>query len=214
MPSRFLLEVRMKLYTKPGACSTADHIALHWAGGPFQVEVLDAQSMKAPAYLAINPAGAVPALVDGDFVLTQNAAIMGYIADSFPEARLMGDGSKRQRAQAVRWLAFVNADVHPAFKPLFAPGKFLRDEARHDALRSEARSRLRGLFESADGQLQGRQWLAGFRSVADPYLYVTLRWAAALDVDLAGLGNLEAFRARMDQDPGVRAALQAELRPH
>ena len=77
----------MKLYTKPGACSTADHIALHWTGGPFEVEVLDGKSMKGPAYLAINPAGAVPAVVDGDFVLTQNAAIMGYIADSFPAAQ-------------------------------------------------------------------------------------------------------------------------------
>ena len=92
----------MKLYTKPGACSTADHIALHWTGGPFEVEVLDGKSLKGPEYLAINPAGAVPAVVDGDFVLTQNAAIMGYIADSFPDAGLMGDGSPRQRAQAAR----------------------------------------------------------------------------------------------------------------
>ena len=78
----------MKLYTKPGACSTADHIALQWTGQPFEVEVLDKDTMKAPAYLAINPTGAVPAVVDGDFVLTQNAAIMGYIADTFPEAGL------------------------------------------------------------------------------------------------------------------------------
>ena len=200
----------MKLFTKPGACSTADHIALQWTGGPFEVAVLDSRSMKAPAYLAINPAGAVPALVDGDFVLTQNAAILGYIADTFPAARLMGDGSARQRAQAVRWLAFCNADLHPAFVPLFAPGKFLADEAHHEALRATARQRLRGLFEVADRQLEGRDWLAGFRSVADPYLYVTLRWAGALDVDLASLDHLQAFRTRMDRHPGVRAALGAE----
>ena len=200
----------MKLYTKPGACSTADHIALHWTGGPFEVEVLDGKSLKGPEYLAINPAGAAPAVVDGDFVLTQNAAIMGYIADSFPDAGLMGDGSPRQRAQAARWLAFVNSDLHPAFTPLFAPGKFLGDEAHHDALRDAARKRLRGLFETADRQLSGREWLAGFRSVADPYLYVTLRWADKLGVDLEGFGNLHEFKTRMEQDPGVRAALQAE----
>ncbi|HSK10721.1 MAG TPA: glutathione S-transferase [Vicinamibacterales bacterium] len=118
----------MKLYTKPGACSTADHIALQWTGGRFEVEVLDARGLKSPAFLAINPAGAVPVVVDGDFVLTQNAAIMGYIADNFPAAGLMGDGSPRQRAIAARWLAFVNSDVHPAFTPLFAPGKFHHDE--------------------------------------------------------------------------------------
>ena len=105
----------MKLYTKPGACSTADHIALQWTGGPFEVEILSREAMKAPEYLAINPTGTVPAIVDGDFVLTQNAAIMGYIADTFPAAGLGGDGSARQRAEAARWLSFVNSDLHPAF---------------------------------------------------------------------------------------------------
>ena len=69
-------------------------------------------------YLAVNPTGQVPALRDGDLILTQNAAILGYIADTWPEAKLMGDGSARQRAEANRWLAFVNSDLHPAFKPM------------------------------------------------------------------------------------------------
>lgn len=200
----------MKLYTKPGACSTADHIALQWTGGRFEVQVLDAAGLKSPDFLAINPAGTVPVIVDGDFVLTQNAAIMGYIADSFPAAGLVGDGSARQRAEATRWLAFANSDLHPAFSPLFAPGKFLADTAGHDGLRDAARQRLRGLFGVADRALADRAWLAGFRSVADPYLYVTLRWARALRVDLSGYEALEAFRARMEKDPGVRAALAAE----
>lgn len=200
----------MKLYTKPGACSTADHIALQWTGGRFDVEVLDAKGLKSPAFLAINPAGAVPVLVDGDFVLTQNAAIMGYIADRFPAAGLVGDGSARQRAEATRWLAFLNSDLHPAFSPLFAPGKFLADEAGHGGLRDAARTRLHGLFGTADRALADREWLAGFRSVADPYLYVTLRWARALRVDLDGYDALAAFKARMEQDAGVRAALEAE----
>ena len=200
----------MKLYTKPGACSTADHIALQWTGGPFEVEILTREAMKAPAFLAINPAGAVPAVVDGDFVLTQNAAIMGYIADTFPAARLSGDGSARQRAEAARWLAFANSDVHPAFLPLFNPGGFHADEGQHGAIKAAARKRLRGVFERADAQLAGRQWLAGFRSFADPYLYVTLRWARGLGIDLSGLDNLAAFKARMEADEGVRAVLAAE----
>lgn len=200
----------MKLYSKPGACSTADHIALQWTGQPFDVELLDKDTMKAPAFLKINPAGAVPALVDGDFVLTQNAAIMGYIADSFPQAGLVGDGSPRQRAEAARWLAFVNSDVHPAFSPLFGPGKFIADEAQFDEIRAAARKRLRGLFERADAQLADKPWLAGFRSVADPYFYVTLRWAAGVKLDLSGLEHLAAYKARMDADEGVQAVLKAE----
>lgn len=200
----------MKLYTKPGACSTADHIALQWTGGPFEVEILTRDAMKAPTFLAINPAGAVPAVVDGDFVLTQNAAIMGYIADTFPAAGLGGDGSARQRAEAARWLAFVNSDVHPAFIPLFNPGAFHADGGQHDAIKAAARKRVRGVLERADAQLAGRQWLAGFRSFADPYLYVTLRWAHGLGIDLSGLDNLATFKARMDSDEGVRAVLAAE----
>ncbi|QSX76510.1 glutathione S-transferase N-terminal domain-containing protein [Lysobacter arenosi] len=200
----------MKLYTKPGACSTADHIALEWTGQPFEYEILDKDSMKAPAYLAINPTGAVPAVVDGDFVLTQNAAIMGYIADTYPEAGLAGDGSARQRGEAARWLAFVNSDLHPAFKPLFGPAAFIEDEGQYDAVRATARKRVRSLFESADKQLAGKQWLAGFRSFADPYLYITLRWADGLGIDLGGLANLAAFRQRMDADPGVQKALKDE----
>ena len=200
----------MKLYSKPGACSTSDRIALQWTGQPFEVELLTAQSMKEPAFLAINPTGAVPALVDGDFVLTQNAAILGYIADRYPQAQLAGDGSPRQRAEATRWLSFVNADLHPAFVPLFAPAKFLADASQHDAVKAAARTRLRGLYEQADRQLAGKDWLAGFRSFADPYLYITLRWAGAVGVDLSGLENLAAFKARMDADAGVQAAMKAE----
>lgn len=200
----------MKLYTKPGACSTADHIALQWTGQPFEVEVMTADTMKSPRYLAINPTGAVPAVVDGDFLLTQNAAIMGYIADSYPAAGLGGDGSPQQRAQAARWLAFVNSDVHPAFTPLFAPAKFHPDEGQHAAIKEAARKRLRAVFEIADKQLQGKQWIAGFRSFADPYLYITLRWAGGLGIDLGGLDNLAGFKQRMEADPGVQAALEVE----
>ena len=124
----------MKLYSKPGACSTADHIALQWAGIPFELEILTAQGSKSPEFLKLNPAGAVPVVVDGDFVLTQNAAIMGYIADSAPQAGLLGDGSARQRAEATRWLAFCNSDLHPSFLPLFAPGLFMEGAENYDTV--------------------------------------------------------------------------------
>jgi glutathione S-transferase len=200
----------MKLYSMPGACSTACHITLHWSGAAFGVQVLARDELRSDAYLAVNPAGAVPVLVDGDFVLTQNAAIVGYVADLNPDAGLAGDGSPRQRAEANRWLAFCNADVHPAFHPVFGPARFIDDESRFDAVQAAARLRLRGLFERAERQLDGREWPAGFRSYADPYLYITLRWAAKTGVDLSGFDNLAAFVRRMDADAGVQAALKAE----
>ncbi len=200
----------MKLYSSPGACSTADHIVLQWTAGDFEVEVVPREKRQSAEFLALNPAGTVPVLRHGDFVLTQNAAILGYIADSWPDARLCGDGSARQRAEANRWLAFVNSDLHPAFKPIFGPVRYIEDEAQHEAVKARARRNVRALFERADAQLDGRSWLAGFRSYADPYLYVTLRWATNCAIDLDGLDNLAAFKQRMEADPGVQAALKAE----
>lgn len=200
----------MKLYSKPGACSTAGHIALQWTGQPFEVEVMTRETLKSPAFLQVSPAGSVPAVVDGEFTLTQNAAILGYIADSYPAAKLAGDGSPQQRAEATRWLAFTNSDLHPAFVPLFNPGAFQADPGQHDAIKDAARKRVRGLFERADRQLNGKQWLAGFRSFADPYFYITLRWAEAMAIDLRDLVHVAAFKQRMDTDAGVQAALATE----
>ena len=200
----------MKLHTTPGACSLADHIALQWTGAPFEAQVVSREQRRQPDFLALNPDGAVPVLQNGDWVLTQNAAILNYIADKFPEAKLGGDGSPESRAEVNRWLAFVNSDLHPAFKPLFGPAAFIEDPAQFDSVKAAARRRVRGLFESADRQLTDRQWLAGFRSFADPYLYMTLRWAGGLGVDLSGLDALAAFKSRMDADAGVQRALKAE----
>jgi glutathione S-transferase len=200
----------MKLYTKPGACSLADHIALEWVGKPFEVKVLTSAESKQPEYFAINPAGAVPALVDGDFKLTQNAAILNYVADLNPESKLGGDGTPKSRAEVNRWLSFFNSDVHPAFHPLFGSTAFLEDTASIDKTKDAARKKLRGLYERANQQLEGKDWVTGTRSIADPYLFVTLQWAKKVGVDLNGLDNLAAFDQRVAADAGVQRALRTE----
>jgi glutathione S-transferase len=199
----------MKLYTSPGACSLADHIVLQWTGAPYEAQIVSRDERKQPWYLALNPAGAVPVLQSGDWVLTQNAAILNYLADKFPQAKLGGDGSPESRAEVNRWLAFLNADVHPAFHPLFGSAASLGPEAEAKA-REQAKRKLRGYFERADAQLAGKDWLAGSRSIADPYLFVVTQWAKKLDIDLSGLSNLDAFDKRMAADPGVRKAMQDE----
>jgi glutathione S-transferase len=202
--------IGMKLYTKPGACSLADHIALRWIGKPFEVQVMDAAGMKTPEYLKLNPAGAVPVLQLDGWALTQNAAILNFLADTFPESGLGGDGSAKSRAEINRWLAFLNADVHPAFHPIFGSTRYLGEDAMIEKSKDNARTKLRGLFERLDAQLAAKDWLTGARSIADPYLFVTLRWAKATRVDLSGLQNLESFFVRMRADAGVAAAMEIE----
>ena len=202
----------MKLHYLPGACSLADHIVLEWIGKPYEAVAVPRDQLKSPDYLRINPAGAVPALETGEgWALTQNSAILHYLAARNPEAGLHGDGSARGRAEVHRWLAFVNADVHPSFWPLFGGLSWIEDEATLAKGHEAARTKLRGLFERADRQLEGRDWIAGAtRSIADPYLYVVTRWAKAKQVDLAAFGNLERHFQAMEADPAVQRVLKAE----
>lgn len=200
----------MKLYYSPGACSLADHIVLEWIGKPYEAVRVGRDERKSPEYLAINPAGSVPVLEHDGWVLTQNSAILNYLADLHPDAGLGGDGSAKSRAEINKWLAFANSDVHPAFHPIFGSTAYLEDAALIDKTKDAARAKVRGLFERADAHLQGRDWLAGGRSIADPYLYVTYRWARATGVDLSGLDALAAFAARIEADPAVQKALSDE----
>lgn len=200
----------LKLHYLPGACSLTDHIVLEWIGLPYEAHPVARDELRSPAFLAISPNGQVPVLEEDGWALTENMAILNYLADRFPDAKLGGDGTPRGRAEVNRWLAFVNSDIHPAFKPIFGSKSFISDETQHADLQQHARAKLRGLFERANAQLAGRDWLAGSRSIADPYLFVVLRWAQAKGVDLHGLDYLADFSRRMHADAGVQAAMRAE----
>ena len=201
----------MKLYYMPGVCSLATHIVLEWIGQPYQIEEVPRAELRSPEYLKLNPDGVVPVLVDNDgWVLTENVAILNYLADCFPKAGLGGDGTPRGRAEINRWLGFLNSDVHPAFKPLFRPERFIADPSQHGGLQDTARTKLRSYFERLDARLENVDWLAGTRSVTDPYLFVVQRWAKAKAVDLSGFDHLDRFVHRMHADASVKAAMRAE----
>lgn len=198
----------MKLYCQPGACSTSDHIVLEWAGAPYEVEIVTRDYKQTPEYLALNPAGVVPTLVDGEHVVTQNAAIFGYIADCEPASGLFGDGSAYQRAEATQWISYVNSDLHPAFKPAFAPARYGGEGADEAAVRTAALANVARILELAGQRLTDREWLAGFRSPADAYLYIMLRWATSMGIALSA--TLSAFLERIERDEGVRKVLADE----
>jgi glutathione S-transferase len=200
----------MKLYYYPGACSLSDHIVLEWTGAKYELVEMSRASVRSPDYLAINPGGTVPLLRRGDFLLTENVAILVYLAELYPDAKLLGDGTPEGRADVLRWLAFVNSDVHGAFKPIFSPLRYLPDETRSADVVDAARVRVRDFLVRLDAQLDGRDWLTGTRSIADPYLFVVTRWAIAKGIDMRGLDHLLRFVDRMYADRGVQAALEAE----
>lgn len=198
----------MKLFCQPGACSTSDHIVLEWAGGSYEVELITREFKQTPEYLELNPAGVVPTLVDGDFVLTQNPAIYTYISDKNPDSGLFGDGSAEQRAEANRWISYVSSDLHPVFKPLFASGRYGGTGDCEAPVREAAIANITRTLEFAEQRLADREWLAGFRSPADAYIYITLRWATNLKIELEP--NLAAYLKRIEQDEQVRKVLADE----
>jgi glutathione S-transferase len=171
---------------------------------------MNLQTLKSTEYLAINPGGTVPLLLHDDLALTENIAILEYLAELRPEARLLGDHTPRTRAEVMRWLGLLNSDVHTAFKPIFTPARFLHAPDMAPELAEVARTRIREYLERLDLRLEGRDWLTDERSVADPYLFVLLRWSVNKRVGLDRLDNLERFSDRMYQDVGVKAALAAE----
>jgi len=200
----------MKLYYMAGASSLAPHIVLEWIGRPYEAVRTNRDGVKSTGYLNLNPSGVVPTLVHDDFTLTENVAILGYLSDLHPALRLTGDGSLRARAEVMRWLGFLNSDVHKAFRPIFYPERFLAEEGLALKLGDTARSQVREYLKRLDAQLEGRDWLTGSRSIADPYLFVMLRWAIGTKVGLHGFDNLRRYVARMHADSGVHASLVME----
>jgi glutathione S-transferase len=199
----------MKLYYFPQACSMASHIVLEWIGKPYEIQEVTKEKLKTPEYLKLNPAGAVPTLTEGDWALTQNIAILEYLAEQAPAAGLMGDGSARSRAEVRRWLGFLNSDVHATFSLVFHPQRYLEEEAAQNALRAGAMAMLNKYFSILDRHLAEHPYLVGDTpSIADAYLYVMLRWGRHSGIGQDG--NLAAFFERMHANPGVQAALKAE----
>lgn len=200
----------MKLFYLPGACSMVPHTALQWIGQPYEAEAVTHAQTKEPAYLAMNPQGAVPLLVDGDLVLSQNVAILAYLDARFPEARLFGSDTIEGKARAWRWLAFLNADVHKAFGQLFRTPPWAEDETVKNAMQQAARAQIAGMLKQADDQLANHAWLGGEEiSVADIYLYVILRWANGLSVDLSQMKHLN----EVPETRGRRPRRARDLRP-
>jgi len=196
----------MKLYYLPGACPLVTQIVLEWMGQPYELEAVERTALKTRPFLNLNPVGSVPVLTDGNLTLTQSVAILEYLVERHPEAGLHGN-TPEERAEVRRWLSFFNADVHRTFALVFGAASYSDDAAIQSVLVDKSAERLAFLFGIADKHLQGRQWLGARRSIADPYLYVVGRWARAKQLPMPAMPNLDAFHARMDADPGVRAAL-------
>ncbi|MFT3813085.1 MAG: glutathione transferase GstA [Acidovorax sp.] len=198
----------MKLYYSPGACSLSPHIALHEAGLAFTPVLASTKSHKlqdGTDYYGINPLGYVPLLqLDDGTTLREGPAIVQYIADQVPAKQLAPANGTMERYRLQEWLTFIGTEVHKGFSPLFNP-------ATPEEYKAIARAKVLERLTWVDGQLAGKQFLMGDQfTVADGYLFTVTNWAPAVGLDIAGLANIQAYRARVSARPAVQAAMKAE----
>jgi glutathione S-transferase len=198
----------MKLYYSPGACSLSPHIVLREAGLAFELVLASTKTKKladGSDYLQINPKGQVPLLeLDNGERLSEGPAIVQYIADQVPDTGLAPAAGTMGRYRVIEWLNFITSELHKGFSPLFSP-------ATPDDYKSIARANLQTKLTYVNERLEGKSFLTGEQfTVADAYLFVVSGWGQYVGVDISGLSQLEAFRARVAARPAVQAALRAE----
>ena len=194
----------MKLYYSPGACSLADHIALHEAGLTFERVKVDLKARRTADgrdYLQINAKGYVPALeFDDGQVLTENIAILSWIGDQAP---MLAPKGPLGRFRLLEMLAFISTEIHKSFKPFFV-GASEEDKARANQYINK---RMRWL---ADRKV-GKYLFGNEPTVADFYLFVMLRWAAKFNIAVPE--GLAALQTRMSERPKVQSAIEFEEIP-
>lgn len=198
----------MKLYYNPGVCSLSPHIALREAGLPFDLEKVDLTTKKTETgkdYLTISPKGYVPTLqLDDGTLLTEGPAIVQYIADKAPQAKLAPPNGSMERYRLQEWLNFISTELHKSFSPLFNP-------AFSEDAKKIVRENLGKRFELLRNAFDNKPFLMGEQfTVADGYLFTVLGWTRFVGMELAQWPWLKAYHSRVAERPHVQAALKAE----
>lgn len=200
----------LKLYYAPGTCSLATHIALEEAGAEFTTVRLDfaAKQQQSPEYLAINPKGRVPSLVTDRGVLTETPAMLAYVAQTFPAARLapLDDPFAFARLQAFN--SYLCSTVHVAHAHKMRGHRWTDDAAAQEALRRFIPQSVAACFDLIQRKMFAGPWVMGENyTVCDPYLFTLAGWLPSDGVDIEKFPPVADHFRRMGERPAVRKAL-------
>lgn len=205
----------LRLFYSNGACSLAPHIVLEETGIPFEPVRVDMASgqQRSPEFLRINPKGRVPALAVDDWVLTENPAILQFIARSHPDSGLWPETLPEQ-ARVAEWLAWIASTVHVAYAHVRRAERYADSEPALAEVRAKGLLTCRDLWRAIDTRLGGGPWAIGERySVADAYLLVFWTWGrgSVLQFDMArDVPHWTAHALRMAERPAVQRAFRRE----
>ncbi|UXY15504.1 glutathione S-transferase N-terminal domain-containing protein [Chitiniphilus purpureus] len=201
-----------QLYIASGACSLGAHVVVRELGLPVQIVKVKTRVPESPIH-AVNPLGRVPALrLDDGTVITENSAILPFLADLAPGTPLFAPAGSVERGLIQSWIGYFSAEVHAGgFRAVNRPERYSRDEAAFDGIRSQSRATLKQTVAHIDRHLAGQDWLVGGRfTIADAYLGVFVRWIARFGDAFSDLEALNGFRERYLARESVQAALAFE----
>jgi glutathione S-transferase len=205
----------MKLFTMSGACSLATHITLIWADADFELAVVTHDDLAGEPFGRLNPKRVVPVLiVDDGSVLTESLAVLQYIAEMHPAARL-GPQDVWEQARVNESLAYLVSDVHLAWAPVMVPGRYVTVKANEEDAKLAAFVQLDRHYqrmndELADSVDEGDWMLFNRRTVVDAYLYVMCCWKDDTPTPLASFPALSAYKRRLDNDAGIQRSLREQ----
>lgn len=202
----------MKLYFAKGACSLVVRIILNEIDVAFEAESVDLRAKTCHQdkdYRKINPKGAVPALeLDNGEVLTENAVILQYLANTYKRHDLLPAASDFPHYRVLEWLNFITTELHKGFSPLFNPA--IPEEIKDQIIKPGLKTK----FSYINQSLQQHKFLCEEHfSLPDAYLYVMVRWAVANKIDLENLSHLASYLHRLNQHPSIKKSLEEELLP-
>jgi glutathione S-transferase len=203
----------LKLYYSPGSCALASHIALEEAGAAYTAERVDFKrnQQTTPDYLAINPKGRVPALVTDRGILTETPAILAFVAQSFPLAKL-APLDPFAFAQAQAFNLYLCSTVHVAHAHKGRGYRWANDESSFADMKRKVPETVGACFALIERDMLSGPWVMGESfSVCDPYLFTLAGWLEGDGVDLSALPKVLDHRKRMAERPAVRKVLAEEL---
>jgi glutathione S-transferase len=202
----------LKLFWAPGTCALASHIALEEAGAQVETVKLDFTKgdQRKPEYLKVNPKGRVPALVTDRGILTETPAILAWIAQTYPQAKLApADPFDFAAAQAFN--SYLCSTVHVAHAHRMRGYRWVDDPAALEAMKRKVPQAVGDCFELIERELFRGPWVMGDAySISDPYLFTLAQWLELDGVEPARFPKVADHRARMRDHAVVSRVLAAE----
>jgi len=200
----------LKFFFGPRSCALASHIALEEAGANYEAVRLDlvAGDQKKPEYLKINPKARVPALVTDRGVLTENPAILAYIAQTHPAKKLAPLDDPFGFGEIQAFTAYLCATVHVAHAHGRRGYRWADQQSSYDDMKRKVPETMAACFDLIEHEMFEGPWVAGADfSIADPYLFTVSSWLESDGVDPRRFPKVLDHRSRMAQRTAVQKVL-------